>query len=144
MSKVSFYLILAGLIPFLGLTFCLVFGITALPILGSTVQVLGLYSLIIAVFISGSHWGQHLTLDDQWAIFLPITSNLITVILWLVFLLCSFKVITFLFVFVFVILLGIDFKLLKTGHISSHYFRMRFIVTAIVCLMLVITGFFHD
>ena len=141
MSKVAFYLILAGLIPFVGLTFFLVFGITVLPALGSTVQVLGLYSLMIAVFISGSHWGQHLTLDDNWAVFLPITSNLITVILWLVILACSFTVITFTFVIAFVILLGIDYKLLKTGHISGHYFRMRCVVTAIVCLMLVITGF---
>ena len=141
MSKVAFYLILAGLIPFVGLTLFLAFGITVLPALGSTVQVFGLYSLMIAVFISGSHWGQHLGLDDQWVVFLPITSNLITVILWLVFLACSFTVITFTFVIAFVILLGIDYKLLKTGHISGHYFRMRFVVTAIVCLMLVITGF---
>ena len=141
MSKVTFYLILAGLIPFVGLTFFLALGITTLPVLGSTVQVLGLYSLIIAVFLSGSHWGQHLALDDQWVVFLPITSNLITVILWLVFLTCSFTVITFTFVIAFVTLLGIDYKLLKTGHISGHYFRMRFVVSAIVCLMLVITGF---
>lgn len=141
MSKVSFYLMFAGLIPFVGLTLFSAFGITVLPALGSTVQVLGLYSLMIAVFISGSHWGQHLTLNGKWAVFLPITSNLITVILWLVFLACSFTVITFTFVIAFVTLLGIDYKLLKTGHISVHYFRMRFAVSAIVCLMLVITGF---
>ena len=141
MSKVSSYLILAGLIPFVGLALFLAFGITALPVLGPTVQVLGLYSLMIAVFISGSHWGQHLTLDDQWAVILPITSNLVAVILWLVFLACSFIVITFTFVVAFAILLGIDYKLLKTGHISGHYFCMRFVVTAIVCLMLAITGF---
>ena len=141
MSKVTFYLILAGLIPFVGLTLFLAFGITVLPALGSTVQVLGLYSLMIAVFISGSHWGQHLALDDQWIVFLPITSNLITVILWLVFLACSFTVVTFTFVIAFMVLLGIDYKLFKTGHISDRYFHMRFVVTAIVCLMLAITGF---
>ena len=141
MSKVSFYLMFAGLVPFVGLTLFSAFGLTALPILGSPTQVLGLYSLLIAVFISGSHWGQHLALDDQWIVFLPITSNLITVMLWLVFLACSFTVVIFTYVIAFMILLGIDYKLFKTGHISDRYFHVRFVVTTIVCLMLAITGF---
>ena len=140
MNRVSSYLILAGLIPFVGLTLFVVFGITTLPLLGSTIQVLGLYSLLIAVFISGSHWGQHLVLNDRWAAFLPVTSNIITVILWVVFLACPLIVTICIFVIAFGILLGIDYKLLETGHISDDYFRMRFAVTAIVCLMLVITG----
>ncbi|MFL2529111.1 MAG: DUF3429 domain-containing protein [Candidatus Azotimanducaceae bacterium] len=140
MSKVSSYLIVAGLIPFVSFTLCFAFGVTALPLLGSIDQVLGLYSLTIAVFIAGSHWGQHLVLDDHWTVLLPITSNITAVILWLVFLVCSFKVLIFTCVIAFMILLGIDYRLFKSGHISSQYFRMRFIVTAIVCSMLLITG----
>ncbi|MFT6908299.1 MAG: hypothetical protein ACJAS1_004996 [Oleiphilaceae bacterium] len=60
--------------------------------------------------------------------------------LWLAFLVLSFKFLIIAFVAAFVILLLIDLKLLQDDLISHQYFHTRSSVTAIVILSLIISG----
>ena len=140
MARVSLFLIFAGLVPFFICTLCLVFDVNSLPLLGSTTHVLKLYSLTIAVFLAGCHWGQHLSLDGKWVRLLPLTSNIIAITLWLVFLACTFKIFIIVCVLFFIVLLGIDYRLFENDHISVEYFRTRSLVTVNVCLTMITVG----
>ncbi len=140
MKKLYPYLTYAGSIPFIFCAFCLVLDRTTLPILGDVQHILSVYGLAIAAFMAGSHWGQHLTLKDGWSLSLPIVSNVITILLWLGFLLLSFQLLLGAFVIAFLILLALDHKLHQQSLISTDYFRTRCFVTLIVVTMLILSG----
>lgn len=55
-----FYLAYAGAIPFLLCAILFAFKIQKIPILGNLQTVISTYSLVIASFMAGTHWGQHL------------------------------------------------------------------------------------
>ena len=91
MKKPSPYLTFAGAIPFVACAFLLMMNVVTVPILGSVVDILSAYGLVIASFMAGAHWGNHLDLadDNKWAIRLPLYSNVIALGLWLGFLILS-------------------------------------------------------
>lgn len=141
MKKIYPYLTYAGTIPFIFCTILLAFGINQLPVLGGAVaNILSVYTLIILSFLAGSHWGQHFNLKDTWGFYLPIFSNLLAVALWAAFLIFDFKFLLVTFSVAFVILLFIDYRLLKDGIITNQYFKIRFNVTTIAVLMLILAG----
>jgi hypothetical protein len=80
MKKNYQYLAFLGALPFIICAACFVFNVQDIPILGGTRNVLGAYALVITSFMAGSHWGQHLDLDNKWGDYLPITSNLTAVL----------------------------------------------------------------
>ena len=61
----------AGTLPFIACTLCLVMNIRTVPILGSVDHILTVYGIIIATFLAGSHWGQHLSLLGPGGWFFP-------------------------------------------------------------------------
>ena len=141
MKKIFPYLTYAGAIPFVFCAVCLSLDIQALSLLGSIERILGIYGLVISSFLAGAHWGQHLHINkSQWVRFLPILSNFIAVLLWLGFLLLSFKMQMATFVTAFFILLIIDHRLFQMNFITRHYFHTRFFVSAIVITLLIISG----
>lgn len=99
-----------------------------------------MYALVIANFLAGAHWGQHLHLQGKWSRKLAILSNSLAIVLWLAFLVLSFKFLFMALAATFVILLLIDLKLLQDELISHQYFHTRSSVTAIVILSLIISG----
>ena len=142
MKKPSPYLTFAGAIPFvLGAVFITI-DIDAIPVLGNTTDILSIYGLVIASFMAGAHWGNHLSLadDNTWAVKLPIFSNIIALALWLGFLTLSSAGFIWLLVAGFISLLMIDYGLHQAHIISNEYFRVRRYVTIIVVVALIIAG----
>ncbi len=142
MKKPSPYLTFAGTIPFVACAFLLMVDVVTVPIFGSVVDVLSAYGLVIASFMAGAHWGNHLDLadDNKWAIRLPLYSNVIALGLWLGFLILSASSFVWLLVIGFISLLVIDYNLHRAQIISHAYFKVRQYVTAIVVISLVIAA----
>ena len=136
------YLSYAGTLPFIFCAFCFIENIHTLPLLGYTDKVLSGYGLVITSFMAGSHWGQHLNLSGKWEISLPALSNINAILLWLAYIIFSFKVLLFVFVVSFLVLLSIDKILFQSNLISHKYFRTRCLVTLIVILSLIISGIY--
>jgi hypothetical protein len=129
-----------GTLPFVLSALCLILNIRTIPFLGDISHLLNVYGLVIASFMAGSHWGQHLSLTDKWTVYLPALSNINAVLLWLSFILFPVKVFLYVLGLSFLTLLLIDKILFQEGHISSAYFRTRCIATLIVVLSLLISG----
>ena len=142
MKKPSPYLTFAGAIPFVACAFLLIVDVVTVPMLGSVIDVLSAYGLVIASFMAGAHWGNHLDLadDNKWAIRLPLYSNIIALGLWLGFLILSASSFIWLLVIGFISLLVIDYSLHRAQIISHAYFKVRQYVTAIVVISLVIAA----
>ena len=142
MKKPSPYLTFAGAIPFVACAFLLMIDVVTVPMLGSVGDVLSAYGLVIASFMAGAHWGNHLDLadDNKWAIRLPLYSNVIALGLWLGFLILSPSSFIWLLVIGFISLLVIDYSLHRAQIISHAYFKVRQYVTAIVVISLVIAA----
>ncbi|MFK3916320.1 DUF3429 domain-containing protein [Psychrobacter sp. NPDC078501] len=142
MKKPSPYLTFAGAIPFVACAFLLMIDVVTVPVLGSVVDILSAYGLVIASFMAGAHWGNHLDLadDNKWAIRLPLYSNVIALGLWLGFLILSASSFIWLLVIGFISLLIIDYSLHRAQIINHTYFKVRQYVTAIVVISLVIAA----
>ena len=142
MKKPSPYLTFAGATPFVACAFLLMVDVVTVPMLGSVVDILSAYGLVIASFMAGAHWGNHLDLadDNKWAIRLPLYSNVIALCLWLGFLILSASSFIWLLVVGYISLLVIDYSLHRAQIISDVYFKIRQYVTAIVVISLVIAA----
>jgi hypothetical protein len=142
MKKPSPYLTFAGAIPFVACAFLLMIDVVTVPMLGSVLDVLSAYGLVIGSFMAGAHWGNHLDLaeDNKWAVRLPLYSNVIALGLWLGFLILSDIDFIWLLVIGFISLLVIDYSLHRAQIISHTYFKVRQYVTAIVVISLVIAA----
>jgi len=142
MKKPSPYLTFAGAIPFVVCAFLLMIDVVTVPMLGSVLDVLSAYGLVIGSFMAGAHWGNHLDLaeDNKWAVRLPLYSNVIALGLWLGFLILSASSFIWLLVIGFISLLVIDYSLHRAQIISHTYFKVRRYVTAIVVISLVIAA----
>ncbi len=142
MKKPSPYLTFAGATPFVACAFLLMVDVVTVPMLGSVVDILSAYGLVIASFMAGAHWGNHLDLadDNKWAIRLPLYSNVIALGLWLGFLILSASSFIWLLVVGYISLLVIDYSLHRAQIISDVYFKIRQYVTAIVVVSLVIAA----
>ena len=121
MKKPSPCLTFAGAIPFVVCAVFITLGIDAVIGLGKTVEILAAYGLVIASFMAGAHWGNHLSLadDDAWALKLPIFSNIIAVLLWLGFLSLPDLGFIWLLVVGFISLLVIDMAQSSQYHQST-------------------------
>ena len=134
------YLTYAGACPFI---VCALYFLTDLPLITINVeQILSIYSLIIISFMAGSHWGLHLNMDDKWAIYLSFSSNIMAILLWLSYLMFSFKVLMIIFAASFTALLLIDKQMFYDGLISKRYWLTRRMITLIVVLTLGISGLY--
>ena len=139
MKKLYLYLTYAGALPFIICAVFLAFDVTSILLLGTTKQVLSVYATIIATFIAGNHWGQHLSMKNKWQYYLPISSNVVVVALWFGFLILPFKPLLVIFIVAFLFLWVIDQRLFQHNLITRSYFQMRCFATAIVVSALVIS-----
>lgn len=138
MKKPNLAVVLAGLgaLPFLISSAMLTMGVYNLPLLGSTAEILRSYSLAIAVFMCGIHWGQYLQDTRARDMNLLMVSNVLTVICWISYVAASFRAYFVIVILIFLVLLWIDYRLHQDGRITSRYFRMRLAVTLVVCISL--------
>ncbi len=142
MKKPSPYLTFAGTIPFIACAIMITLGIDAVIALGTTAEILSAYGLVIASFMAGAHWGNHLSLTDNnpWAVRLPIFSNIIALLLWLGFLTLSSAGFIWLLISAFIALLVIDYGLRDAQIITANYLKVRKYVTLIVVISLVLSA----
>ncbi len=142
MKNIYPYLTLAGTLPFIFCAYCFIADIDVIALLGNTEQVLSVYGLVIAAFMAGSHWGQHLIISEKWQRYLPAFSNFNAVFLWLSFLLFPFKLFIIALILSFSGSLLIDKKLRQDKVINRTYFCTRALVTLVVILSLIISGIY--
>ena len=129
-----------GAIPFVMGAACLVVDIRFVPFLGATVDVVEAYGLVIASFLSGTHWQLHLNQNAGWSLFLALSSNVMAIGLWTAFLVLAPEAFFLALSFIFLIFLAIDHRLAISGFINKHYFKTRAGVTGIVVLSLIFLG----
>ncbi|WP_169542866.1 DUF3429 domain-containing protein [Sneathiella aquimaris] len=136
------YLTLSGALPFIFCSLLLFAGVDTVPFFGNTEHVLKTYALIIASFLTGIHWGQHLSLTGKWSRYLPVLSNINIIVLWLLYLMLPFQALLFAFVLSFLTSLAIDRKLYQEALITPVYFKTRCSASVLVILSLIASGFF--
>lgn len=127
-----FTLSLLGALPFLGSVILLLLDYDSLTYIGDISYAANTYGLLIVTFMSGILWGLYLTRSDLIGINLFIVSNVITVLVWLVFLLGAESISFLFYIIVFLALNGIDLYLFRNQVINSKYFKMRCTVTLLV------------
>lgn len=159
-KKIFPYLTLAGAIPFVFCTLLLITNVSSLPdgipVLAGypTMMVVKVYGIVIASFMAGSHWGTHLHLISEkgyssdttkntkiWSYYLPLISNLIAIGLWLAFITLSDSCFFIILISNFLLMLVVDWFLIKADIIQLDYFKIRCLITAIVVLSLTLAVF---
>lgn len=142
MKKPSPYLTFAGTIPFIACATLITLGVDAIQVLGATEHILAVYGVVIATFMAGAQWGNHLSLadDNAWAVKLPIFSNVVALALWLGFLTLSTTGFIWLLIVSFISLLIIDYELNKARIIDDKYLTVRKYVTLIVVVSLMVAA----
>ena len=141
MKSIFPYLTYAGIIPFALGAISLNFHIEDIPPLGTVKHVMSVYGVMIASFMAGAHWGQHFQIKNRFGNFyLPVVSNIIVLILWVSFLMLSFKMFMVMLVVGFVALLGVDYYLAKINVITNHYLQTRLYVTIGVVVCIAVSG----
>ena len=126
----------AGALPFIACAVAPFFGTERIEILGELNYVAAIYGLAIVSFMSGAHWGTYLYRHSDSPVNLFVSSNLITVIAWLAILLVDIETALVGIALLFLYLLFIDYRLLKSNLIDEAYFRTRMAVTLIVVISL--------
>ena len=130
-----------GALPFIAGAILSLLSIDTLSWLGSVRHIVSLYALVISVFMAGILWGVTLQINTDNFIGLVnfIISNVLTLTLWLVYLIYPDSIIFLLTTaVVFLWLLVIDAKLVTREIISNTYYRARKRVSTIVILSLLV------
>lgn len=129
---------LAGALPFIFSAGLLLFDVQILPVLGAVAPLVLAYGLAILSFMAGVHWGQFISGNGKpW---LLVTSNAVTVLAWLGYILSKPALFAGLLALLFSVLLLIDYRLTNSHIIDRSYFRTRTIVTSLVVASLMIIG----
>jgi hypothetical protein len=129
----------AGTVPFIA---CAAVSIVQpdLPVALSPIVMSAAWALTICAFMAGVHWGQYLAGTRGPDINLLVTSNAIAIAGWLAYLLLPGSASLVVFAGLFTVLLAIDARLRKVGHIERNYWTTRMGVTAIVVASLLVTA----
>ena len=131
-------LALAGVLPFVACALLPLFGVTSVEPFGRLDQIANSYGLAIVCFLAGIHWSTHLLRKDQLPFNLMISSNVVFLATWFMFILADTAWSLLTQVAALIVLLLIDWRLKNTAIISASYFRTRSIATAIASVALVL------
>lgn len=134
------FLTYAGTIPFVAFTLCYAIQ----PEIAVAIFSAGIitYSLIIFVFVIGSHWGIALNMENGKRYL--ILSTILVIFLWLAAwanIVLKLSTVMASLSLLYMMLLGIDFSIYKNQGIQYDYFKMRVIATCIVCTSLIANVF---
>jgi ATP/ADP translocase len=141
MTSLSRVLALSGTVPFLGCAVAPLAGFAVLPLVGDPVAAALAWSLAILSFMAGVHWGQYLAGGPTISINLFFTSVVVAIAGWLTFLLLAPQVALLIFALLFLVLLLVDRRLMKTKHIGPAYWKTRLWATLIVIGALLVTAY---
>lgn len=129
----------AGTLPFIACALMSYANIAELPMIGSFASAAAAYSLVIVSFMAGTHWGSYLVTQFESPVNLFLSSNVIAVIVWLVFLFGSTPVLLLVSIAAFIALLLIDYRLNEAKIITHDYLHVRRNATAVVVISLFLT-----
>jgi len=135
------YLAFAGALPFIACAVLMALGFADAPVLGGYDNIAAAYVLTILSFMSGIHWGTYLYRHSEISLNLFVTSNIVTIAGWIVFLILPVQMMFFFSMIGFATLLLIDHGLYKHGLITRPYYETRRNVTFIVIACLAVLGF---
>jgi hypothetical protein len=138
-SKQYAVLAYAGTLPFIACAILPWIGMPVVAGIGSCAYIAAAYGVAIVSFMAGIHWGTFLYQADSLPVNLLLTSNAITVAVWLAFILTPVAVSIAVIAAAFVLLLAVDFRLARAGLLTADYLRTRRNVTLIVLTMLMLT-----
>ena len=130
------YLAYAGIIPFAFGLYEIVRDLNYFSNLGSPAFLITSYGVLIAVFLSGSHWGTHLALNNRTGTLLALVSNINMLCVWGAWLTLSAKDLIWVIILSLLITLVLDLKLAQEDVITQAYYKTRFIVTMLVCAII--------
>ena len=130
----------AGALPFVACAVLQAAGSPAVAGVSDWALVAAGYGVAIAAFMAGVHWGTWLYHSAAAPLNLLLSSNAITVAVWLGFVFAPVRISLGITTAAFVLLLLIDYRLAACHLLNADYMRMRRNVTAIVvaCLLLTI------
>lgn len=129
-------LMLMGATPFLACALLPVAGVEDLGRLGRPEQLASTYAMAILCFLTGVHWATQLHASSAAPFNLFVGSNAVFLAVLVAYVASSLQWALATQLLAFLLLLAIDFQLLRSGLISRHYLRMRFIATALACFSL--------
>ena len=143
-SRLTTILPFFGAIPFIAGAALLTLHIDTIHILTSipVLTALKAYTLLIASFMLGIHWGQSLSTSGYWRDYLSIYTNILAILLWISFVKNSANIFFFFSAIYFLVYLFIDRKLMHRNDISKQYFWVRLLVSIIVVVSLVVAGIY--
>ena len=104
---------------------CLAVDIRSVPFLGTTVDVVGAYGLVIASFLSGRSLAITFKPKRRMVAVSGALYNVMAISLWTVFLVLAPEAFFLALSFIFLIFLAIDHRLAICGLINKRYFRTR-------------------
>ncbi len=132
MEKTYRTLAYLGALPFMACAGLQALDVAPLKILGPHVDVALTYGLVIMSFMAGTHWGLYLNASKPAPVNLFITSNAITIVMWALYLAAGTVITLVGFIFGFLALLWIDYRLAQAGIITAAYYKVRVGVSALV------------
>ena len=132
------WLIYLGGLPFVALSLALLTGEYTAEMEARLQSALGGYSFVIAAFMAGTHWGQHWHMREEVSFYLLVLSNVLAIALWVGLVLLAFKAALVLCSAVFIVLLGIDYTLLRLRQLEARYFAHRLRITVVVLASLMV------
>ena len=141
MKNIYPYLVYAGTLPFVAGAFCLAVGMRDIGGLFTVGDALSSYAFMIAVFLTGTHWGLHFQVKQKWALYLPVLSNICALSLWFFYLVVASRYVYVGLAIAFLILLAIDHRLAHHRFVTSQYFNTRLYGTLIAVASLLVTAF---
>ena len=141
MTNNRLYAVLAysGTLPFAACALLLAAGIPTITGIGSWAEIAAGYGLAIASFMAGVHWGTYLHQPPCGPLNLLLTSNAITIAVWIAFVFAPVAVSLTVTGFAFLLLLAVDYQLAGAGLITPAYLALRRTVTFVVVAMLNLT-----
>lgn len=140
-NKLYMWLAYAGALPFIFCAVLITAGYSHAYMVGELSTIISSYSLVIVVFMAGIYWGLHFSQNHVTTINLLLISNIIAILTWLAYLIINMPLTLLMYSAVFVLLLIIDYRLLRYNLISKEYFSTRCIVSAVVISCLLISYF---
>ena len=138
-SKQYAALAYAGTLPFIACAVLPWIGIPVVAGIGSCAYIAATYGVAIVSFMAGIHWGTFLYQADSLPLNLLLTSNAITVAVWLALIFTPVAVSLAVTAAAFLLLLAVDFRLAHAGLLTADYLHTRRNVTLIVFAMLMLT-----
>ena len=132
----------AGALPFALAAAAALAGIETLPRAGSPERLIVTYGFGIVSFLTGIHWAMHLFSSARAPLNLLVLSNVVFLATWFSLLGDDTRSTVITQSVAFALLLAVDYALLRSDDIDTHYFRLRAGATlvAVASLMTFVSG----